>query len=279
MYGLLLISAVLFSVQFFFNQKFRVARGEGLPPTLVFLTYSNAANFLILLVLNGFSLSWSWIAFGCAALYAAACLGYTYFALKAFGSGDLSAFSLFAMLGGMLLPAVYGIAFADEPITWSKLLCLAAIIAALMLGVDQRLQKRNLLYYMAVFLFNGLVGVVAKFHQSLPQAVDSYSFLMLNCGTSVAVCVLWHLCLTKKIPRVSWKECFLTSSYAACNGVGNLLSLVALMALPASVQYPFITGGCIFFSAVVGRLAGERFTWKKGLAVGISVLATALLAI
>ena len=185
MYGLLLVSAVLFSIQFFFNQKFRVARGEGLPPALVFLTYCNAANLLILMVLNGFSISWSWSAFGCAALYAAVCLGYTYFALKAFGSGDISAFSMFAMLGGMLLPAVYGIAFAGEPLTWPKLACLAAIFAALTLGVDQRLQKRNLLYYMAVFLFNGLVGVVAKFHQSLPQAVDSYSFLAMNCGMPI----------------------------------------------------------------------------------------------
>ncbi len=279
MYSLLIISAVLFSVQFVFNQKFRIVCGEGLSPTLLFLIYSSAASFFILLVLNGFCLQMSGYALLLAALYALTGLGYTYFALKAFGGGDVSLFSMFAMLGGMLLPSVYGIAFAGEGVTLAKLLCVVAIFAALVLGVSGRLQKKNLLYYGAVFFFNGMVGVVAKLHQSLPAAVDSYSFLALNCAILVVACGAWYLCLTKKFPLVSPKAGALTVGYALCNGVGNLLSLIALAVLPASVQYPFITGGCIFISTLIGCLGKEKLTLKKALAVVVSVGATLLLAL
>ena len=276
MFGLLIVSAALFSVQFLFNQKFSQTRGDGIAPTLTFLAVCNTVSFFVMLILNGFQLQFSWFSFACAIGYCGVCLGYSYFSLKAFGQGDLSAFSVFAMLGGMLLPAVYGMLFAQEAVTWPKIACLGVILLALLLSSDSKLKKRNLLYYFAVFFFNGMVGVIAKAHQSAPQAVDSNSFFARYCAISVALSGLWHLLLTGKIPTVGIKEGLFAGGYALCNGIGNLLCLIALTVLPASAQYPFITGGCICFSAVIGWSCGEKISARKILAVVISLGATCL---
>lgn len=278
MYGFLALAAGLFSLQFLFQQQFGKRRGEGLTASLAFLACSNSVGFLLLWTINGFVLRFSWVAAGLALVQAAVMLGYIYASLKAMETGDLAMFSLFAMVGGMLLPAVCGFCLGEK-ITWAWALCAGAIVLAVFLATQGGMEKKNLKWYAAVFLLNGLVGVVAKLHQSSPGAVDSGSFLMLVMLWSVGVCALWHWAREGALPRFDAPQALLAGGYALCNALGNLLCLVALTVLPASVQYPMVTGGVMVCSAVVGRVQGEKIPARKALALLLAVLATVILAL
>lgn len=67
------------------------------------------------------------------------------------------------------------------------------------------------------------------------------------------------------------------SLYTGCNAVGDLLCFTAIRSLPASVQYPIVSGGSMVFSAVISVLAGEKVSKRNWAAVAIAVAATAVM--
>ena len=69
------------------------------------------------------------------------------------------------------------------------------------------------------------------------------------------------------------------AGYSVLCSVGNLLLLLALLHLPASVQYPIVTGGVIVFSTAIALLRRERVTKKEILAAAIAFAASALMAL
>ena len=130
MYLLLILAAFLFAVQFLFNQQYRRLKGEGLDATMTFSLYTSAISFVILFALGRFQLHITWFSLLIAVLYAAVCLLSSYAGLKAFGTANLSVYSIFMMLGGMLLPFAYGILFANEALSFAKALSILLICAA-----------------------------------------------------------------------------------------------------------------------------------------------------
>ena len=279
MYSLLATAALLFALQFLFNQQFQKSRGDGTDSAVTLSLYMHGISFLIMLVLNGFKLGITWFSVLLAAVYAAVVIGYSFASLKAFKTANLSVFSIFAMLGGMLLPLAYGVIFCKEEFNIAKAICVLLIgIATAMSFEKGKKSKGNMKYYLAVFLLNGLVGVISKIHQSSPDlAVDSRSFM-----ATVNVCVVifgvaYHLIVNHKIPKLSLKELGCVSGYAVCNGIGNLFCLIALVSLPASVQFPIITGGTMFFSTVVSIIRKEKPSTKTVIAALVAFAATILM--
>ena len=54
--------------------------------------------------------------------------------------------------------------------------------------------------------------------------------------------------------------------YSVLKSVGNLLLLIALIYLPASVQYPVVTGGVIIISTLIVIIRKEKITKRELLA-------------
>ena len=104
MYSLLVAATVLFTVQFLFQQQYCKSHGAGLEAMLNFSFCTGCIGCLLMLVLNGFHLRITAFAVGMAIAYSVSSLLNVYFALKAFTTANLSVFSVFSMLGGMLLP-------------------------------------------------------------------------------------------------------------------------------------------------------------------------------
>ena len=132
-YGVLLAAVTMFSFQFLFNGIFEKEYGNGLRAMFVFSAGSSFVGFLILLAINGFRLEFTWFSLLMAFLAALDSIGYTYFSLKALGRINLSLYSMFAMLGGMILPSVAGILFYNEEITLGKGICYALLLLSLVL--------------------------------------------------------------------------------------------------------------------------------------------------
>ena len=65
---------------------------------------------------------------------------------------------------------------------------------------------------------------------------------------------------------------FLLMAAIGAGVAAMLLLLLALAFLPASVQYPFVTGGVMIVSTLISVCIGEKVTKKELLAVGIAFL-------
>ena len=279
MYLILILAAFLFAVQFLFNQQYRRLKGEGLDATMTFSLYTSAISFVILFALGGFQLHITWFSLLIAVLYAAVCLLSSYAGLKAFGTANLSVYSIFMMLGGMLLPFAYGILFANEALSFAKALSILLICTAVGCSFEKGAGGKNAYrFYAAIFVLNGLVGVLSKIHLSAPAlAVDSYSFMATIQLALLAMCLFYCLVTRQGIPKESGKLYLCLSGYAVCNGIGNLFCQIALTALPASVQYPIITGGVMVFSTLISLVRREPIGGKTYLAAALACLSTILI--
>lgn len=279
LYIMVIIADLLFSLQFLFNQQFRKRNGDGIDQTFTFSMYTNGISFLILLILNGFNLQINLTSFIIAFIYAIVILGYSYSGLKSFATANLSVYSIFAMLGGMLLPFAYGVIFNGEDFSLPKAICVLLIGVATALSFEKGGGKgKNFKYYIAVFVLNGLVGVLSAIHQSRNgEAVDSGSFMATVNICAFAMCLVFHLVKNKKVPLLPIKEVGNLACYAGCSGIGNLLCLIALAKLDASVQYPIITGGVMVFSTVISLIRKEKPSARTLISTAIACVSTVLI--
>lgn len=280
-YGFLGVAAFLFAAQFLFHQRYQRICGSGWASTLTFTLLINLIGCALQLTLGGFRLQFTWYAMALAAVQAAAGILGNYASIRALATVNLAVYSMFSMLGGMVLPFAYGVLIGGEALTFSKVGCGLLIVLSLWLTVKgERGVWKNTRFYWAVFVLNGLSGVIASIHQSNALLrVNSTSFMALTNLTSVAVSAVLLLAGQRAFPRIAAKPLGFACGYAAFTGIGNLLLLLALMHLPASVQYPIVTGGVIFFSTVVSWLRREkiaRITWISAL---LALLSTVLIAL
>ena len=278
-YSLVIIATVMFAVQFLFNQKFQQSYGSDTKATLVFSLYKSAVASIIMLIISGFKITITPFSVLLAFISSVSGIMMLYFSLKAFSIANLSVYSVFSMLGGMILPFLLGVCFYDEKLSVLKIACCVLIVLAVLLNIQKGENgKKALLYYMAVFVLNGMAGVISKIHQSSGYPItDSTGFTFLINIISVIICSVWLLVKYKKVPLVKDKNLLYSSGYGVLNGVGNLFLLIALSNLPASVQYPLVTGGVMVFSTVISVLQKEKLTKKDYIATAVSFVASVLI--
>jgi multidrug transporter EmrE-like cation transporter len=64
---------------------------------------------------------------------------------------------------------------------------------------------------------------------------------------------------------------------AAISGISYLLQLTGAKELPATVLYPMVTGGCIIFSALSGRIFfKEKLSTYQLVSIGLCFVGTLL---
>ena len=274
---MIFMATMLFGGGFLFCKLYQKSESTALPATLLFALINSAVISLEMLILNGIRIEFSLFSFVVALWYAANSLLYTYCSLKALAYTNLSLYSMFAMLGGMLLPFVGGILFWKEALTFPKLLSCAITAVALKLCVQKNgADKKAILYYLLVFVFNGCNGIISKVHQSAEngQNISEIGFLLLANLSVFFVCILSLLIFFRgKVRPVNLKSAVTYGiGYAVSNGSANLLLLIALRYLDASVQYPLVTGGTIIVSAVISFFMKERMTKKHIVAVALAFL-------
>ncbi len=304
-YLLLLLAVILMALQFVMNKLFQSKNGSGMMTSLLYTTLTGLATGVIFFCINGCRLTITPFSLLCAVIVAGLCLGYALLGFRIFSLGNFSMFSMFLMLGGMLLPFLYGMLFLGDGALLSQrsMMCRMAGVVLLTvsmifpyLGQKQQgdapdKKRRKTLFFalcICVFFMNGFVSIVSKLHQieTGHATVDNNSFVILT-NTINGVCsgiALLFLHLRKKEkPRLAdtfskWQLLLVVLGYAVFNGAAYLLQLiVAASPLPASVQYPMITGGSIVLSALAGLLFFHEKQDKWSLCgIGISFAATFL---
>lgn len=270
-YALISLAALLFSFQFVVNDGFRRQNGNSWNASLRFTLYSAVAGFVILIFVNKFRMEYTHFSLVLALLYSLVCIVLGYCNIMAFSYANLSVYSVFCMIGGMALPFIYGV-FTGEDVTYAKVICFLLIALSVGLSVNPgKHSPKAIFYYLAVFVLNGAVGVISAWHQSNSAlCVDSGSFMMLTKIWSVLLSGILILLSRDKNFKINFKSAICCTGYSALNSIGNLWLLVALLHLPASIQYPIVTGGTIIFATLISICRGEKVTGRE---IAASVIA------
>ena len=300
-YILLVIAVVLFSIQFVFSKLYQKQRGNGFFVAMMSNVIVCVGMIPFYFILNGAKVELTSFSLLMAFAFALCGILCNFAGLKVLAVANLSVYSMFLMLGGMLIPLIYGF-FVGEKLTILKAVAIILVIAALALTFkkgDGSKRKSNyaMIGYILIFLTNGLVGVCTFAHQkSQFDTVSASGFLLLAAIVRLLVSLLMILVNgiyrhSKKVKiqtdgAVVDKNAMLKSwlisiavmlGYAAVNGTAQLLSTHTAAYVEAGVQSTIATGGCIFLSAVLGLLFHEKITKKTFLSLLLALSGVVLI--
>ena len=273
-YSLIILATAMFGVCFALNDAYVKLCGDGIKQSFEFTFVSSIVAMIALIVINGFKWEFTWFTFIMALISTVNGFLFTICSFKALGKINLSVFSVYSMLGGMLLPFLQGIIFYNEEITVAKILCVFFIIIALVLTIEKGDKMKGMKYYAGVFVFNGMSGVISKIFNTAPfERTSAQTYSIMGCALSaiIALAVILTVFNGEKNRKSNWgKTIFFGGVSGITNRVANLLLLIALLHVDTSVQYPLVTGGVMVVSSII-NLFGENKPSKKELySVGVA---------
>lgn len=274
-YGLIILSVVMFGGNFALNDVYRRLRGSSLRISLEFSLVGAVVGVIFLFCINGFHLTTTPFTILMAFLSTLNGLAFTFCGFRALGLINLSLYSLFSMLGGMLLPFLQGILFFGEDFTLAKGVCLLFICAALLLTVEKGEKKKGTVYYVGIFLLNGLSGVISKLFVSAPFAKGSATdFSIWSAILSLALCGILLLAFFRKkeAPKNTPLSLGINALGSGINRVANLILVLALAHVDASVQYPMVTGGVMIVSTLLCYFGKNKPSPRELLSVSLAFL-------
>ena len=285
-YLILIIAVCCFAAQFAFNNVYERSIKQTVITALTLPLVIGAVGTVQYLIISGFSIEVTEGSLLLAVFMAATFIPCYALGIKVLEFGSLAIYSMFMMLGGMLLPYFYGIIFLGEDITapravGSILLATFIILQALiqnsaMSKERSRSRKDRVLFLLlcvAIFFLNGMTGVIAKMHEMRADAISEASFTFLYSAFTVLISLVLiafvFLRGGRKEKLVQFKSTLKGKPLLSMVGLGvmtntgNFLLLKAAANLPASVQFPFISGGVILLSALVSAFVFREKISKK----------------
>ena len=254
-YGLIILAVVMFGVNFALNDVYRRTRGSSVKASLEFTFFGSIVGIAVLFAFNGLVIEVTPYALLMSLIAALNGFAFTFCGFKALGSINLSVYSLFSMLGGMMLPFVQGIVFYGEKITVAKVLCFALICVALVLTVEKGEKRNGMIYYVGIFVLNGLSGVITKIYNEAPfEKVSAAGYSILNATWSIVIAGIILLIFYRKKQEeksVSLKSVGIAALGGSINRVANFILVLSLNYVENTVQYPMVTGGVMIVSTVI----------------------------
>ncbi len=279
-YILVILSCLLSSCQMGFTKAYSSKYGDSMRAVYRSSVLSGLAYVIIMgvrdiVTKNPFEMTgFSFVMAIIFALINAICI---IFLFGGFKNGEVSRVILFTNLGSLMIPTIFGFFYSNEPITAGKIICLILIAAALFVNLDFKAKGSNnkaIIYYIVIFIMNGLAGITMAIHQK-----NTWGFAITNEDdlTTMIMFLYAIMCLSvlgflfgfmpvkeedsKKVDNMPL--CIgLSAGNGLLYGVATLLSAMALMYIPTSVQYPLLTGGGVVLGGLVGRVFGEKIDIK-----------------
>lgn len=292
-YLIVLLAVIGLAGNFCLTKLYQNRTGTGFRISVLFNIITGAFTatlfFFINGFMNGFSLhftSFSWLM---ATLLLFFCGSYALIGFKIIAMGNIAVYTLFLMLGGMMLPYFFGLIYLEETFSYLRLAGLVLMIVAIALSGmnnNNRQKRRNSWLFfvlcMIVFCLNGGGSIVSKIHQ-LPEnefrAAASPAFVMMAGIIRVVVFSLIYLGIRIKDRKTSEEKrprpiklplsvIGIMFASSAVDGASYLCQLIGASHLPATVLYPMITGGSVVLTALAGRIFFKQKLSLPG-AVGI----------
>ncbi len=277
-YILILISALMFSSRFLCSKKYQQTAGADVMSSMANTVYTAVISMVAMLLMSGFRLQFSFFSLGISFIYCINSFFLTIFTFKALKHANLSVYSLFMMLGSIVLPSSFAMLFYHEQLTPNRIICFVCIFAALLATVKKGSgSKKAYIYYCLVFLGNGLAGVISKIHQSSPEAVPTSSFLFQCAVINFTVCsiaLLYYAKKSREFQRVfSFAPIFWSMLGGIIMAIANYINIDTLKYVDVAVHSVITTGGTLVFSALIGLCIKEKITLRTVISVTIALVA------
>lgn len=209
------------------------------------------------------------------------------FNLQAFGVGPMS-YTTVILTASMIIPAISGRIFWNEEVGVFRYVGVFLMLVSITLSVNKKNgDKKSSFKWLALcllgFLFNGVIGVMQKIHQSSEHSGELGEFLVIafvvasafSCGV-----YLWYKTVKKVEKSISFSPRFGTVWIAAVSGVcialANQINLYLSGKMDSMIFFPIVNGGGLALATLAAVvLFRERLTAKQwtGIAIGtVSVL-------
>ena len=301
-YIIISLAVVCFAGQFAFTKLYESTVKQNMISLLVMLIFTSLTGMILYLCVGKFQVQFSTVTLMWAAMLALIMIPYYIVSIYVISLGSLAIYSMFMMLGGMLVPFFYGIVFLVEKITVGKilgtiLLSLFIIMQALSAKPKDEVNsaksstKRKYLFLtlcLLIFFINGLTGVVAKAHQISKGATNEISFTIISCALTLILSLILFAFFSLKNRNESKEQILLSVKskpmcimflIGAATYTGNFLHLKAASHVPASIQFPLVSGGVILLSALASAfIFKEKSAAKEWISIAGAFLSTVLFA-
>lgn len=290
-YLLLLGSAFLFSMQIIFTKMFETKCGKAFYATTCFSFVSSALLLIVLLAISGFHVQFTPFALLMGGLLGAVTVATNLLSIKAMALGKVSVYTLFLMLGGMLVPFIVGVIWLNEPLKWEYVIASVLLLIAMLFPVfdpaetGSNVKKSHILFLIlcvAIFMANGGNSVFGKLHQISDSAVGILDFLIIDYMFETGLSLLLFLgCRSKEKYRCAVQKDTIISAFGFgfVHIAATFLQLYCATTISASMMYPFITGGTLVFTPLLTLfLFKEKINRYTVACIGLSVIASILFA-
>ncbi len=283
-YGLITLAAVLLTVDFVLQKQYQQKAGASSRAVLFFNAMNGLFTAVVFFFINGCRIEFSPFSAGMAAAMSLFALAYSLIGFRILAKGGVGLYSLFLMTGGMTVPYVFGLLFLNEPVSIARIFGLVCIIGAIVLsnGGQGSRNRSVLALCAAIFFLNGFVSVVSKLHQvdTAHAPVSAAAFVFWSGVAKFIMCSGVLLAggrgKTEPLPARPGVLGVILAS-ALVGGVSYLCQLIGAKDLPASVLYPFVTGGSIVLSDLVGVfLYKEKTDLRKQIGIAVCFAGTCL---
>lgn len=260
-YLFLVGAAVLLTVDFALNKTYQ--KLKGISPAAVFAFNSLIGLFtaIIFFVINSFRADFSIYSFIMAALVNVLVMCYSIIGFRLLNTGTMALYTLFLMSGGMVVPYIFGMLFLGEPFSALKAIALILILAGVILpnANNEKINTGQIAMCITVFILNGFVSVVSKLHQIEIRfdTVNATDFVLLGGVFKFVFAGILYLFARRSFANITETKTKITPiiiivASATAGGISYFLQLFGAASLPATVLYPFVTGGSIVFSSLAG---------------------------
>ncbi len=282
-YLFLILAVIGFAVQFVVTKFYELSIKQVLATSLTFFVVISAVTSLVCLCVGKFRIEFSLFSLVMALLMAVMMLSHQIAFIKVISLGDVGIVTMFTMLGGMALPFLYGVIFLGEELTIPKLIgviTLSAFLIIQSLGgkkTDNTRRGGALFYILCLLTFvtNGMISVFIKMHQIGVGAVSSESYMIWYSVISAALglAVLVPLLIGKKnsenrkltIGSIRGKPLIFAVVSALLTCLANYLNIFAAKTVPASLQFPVVSGGVMVITSTLAFICFKEKPNKKGL--------------
>ena len=131
----IIVASAMYSIMFFFNDKFREKEGYALKTAVLFSTLAAIVKVILMLFNGKEAFQFSYFSFIIASVAAIFSIMLCCASFIALNYANLAVYSLFSMLGGMLVPVVFSVIFLNEVLSWQNAVCIIFLIVGFTIGL------------------------------------------------------------------------------------------------------------------------------------------------
>jgi len=305
-YFILFLAVLCIAVQFNINKLYQKKFAHGFKDMLFFPFVCGIVNVIfftgISFVLYGELPGFTAFSFTLAIIMAVILAFASLVGILIMKYGQISVYSVFMMLGGMILPYFYGLIFLSETISAARIIGLVILICALPCSIAIPNNAKNKtkeavksrFYYIlcvCIFFINGFTSIIAKIHSINISAIPAANFIVyVNFWAAVINGVAYFICALyiknsenpdnnniKKTKTNKFHAVIIIALYAVTAGTGFLFQLISAQTVPAVVLFPFVSGGTIVLSTLTARIFFKEKVGRLALAGIIMAICGTLL--